>query len=213
MDICKVMKLMDNKCRSMNSRKVSMWSSSHPRTGMREDPKTKYLRDALITYHSSTITSKQYRFYSFRVYIHGGRDLGNGALSSLWSANLVGLNKIQKGQAALDADGMNWEVVKTTGSKTPGAISHHTGLVHGDKLYVFGGTKDSGDSNEHMFTLDLIRFKWEIVEQLGTAPKTRDEHTANLYDGSMVIFGGFEDGARVNSMYRFHISTRKWEKL
>ena len=29
----------------------------------------------------------------------------------------------------------------------------------------------------------------------------------------MVIFGGFEAGERVNTMYRFHFQTRKWEKI
>jgi N-acetylneuraminic acid mutarotase len=43
--------------------------------------------------------------------------------------------------------------------------------------------------------------------------KTRDEHTATLFDGSMVIFGGFEEGERVNTLSRFHFSTKKWEKI
>jgi hypothetical protein len=59
---------------------------------------------------------------------------------------------------------MNWEEVKTTGAKGPGAISNHSGVVHGDKLYLFGGSKDSGDSNDHMFTLDLLKYRWDIVE-------------------------------------------------
>ncbi len=59
---------------------------------------------------------------------------------------------------------MNWEEVKTSGTKVPGAISHHSGVVHGDKLYVFGGSKDSGDSNDVMYTLDLVRYRWDVIE-------------------------------------------------
>jgi len=43
---------------------------------------------------------------------------------------------------------MNWEEVKASGSKIPGALSNHTGVLHGEKVYLFGGSKDSGDSNE-----------------------------------------------------------------
>jgi len=38
-------------------------------------------------------------------------------------------------------------------------------------------------------------------------PVTRDEHTANLFENSMIIFGGFEAGERVNTIYRFTFST------
>ena len=89
---------------------------------------------------------------------------------------------------------MNWEEVKASGSKVPGALSNHTGVLHGEKVYLFGGSKDSGDSNEQMFSLDLQKYRWEIVEQLGEVPLTRDEHTASNFDNSMVIFGGFEAG-------------------
>ena len=64
---------------------------------------------------------------------------------------------------------MSWEEVKTTGVKVP-SLSNHTGIVHGDKLYVFGGSKDSGDSNDVMYSLDLVRYKWEVVEQNGAVP-------------------------------------------
>jgi hypothetical protein len=52
---------------------------------------------------------------------------------------------------------MNWQEVKTSGTKVPGALSNHAGIVHGDKLYLFGGSKDSGDSNDKMFSLDLLK--------------------------------------------------------
>lgn len=85
--------------------------------------------------------------------------------------------------------------------------------MYGDKVYVFGGSKDSGDSNDKMFTLDLSKYRWEIVEQSGEIPITRDEHTANLYADSMIIFGGFEAGERVNTIYKFSFATKKWEML
>lgn len=64
-----------------------------------------------------------------------------------------------------------------------------------------------------MFALDIPKNRWDVVEQLGEVPLSRDEHTATLVENSMVIFGGFEAGERVNSLYRFHFTTRKWEKV
>jgi hypothetical protein len=65
------------------------------KTGMREDPKTRFQRDEPIIYLLFTITSRNCSFNDInRIYIHGGRDLGNGALASLWSANLGSLKKI-----------------------------------------------------------------------------------------------------------------------
>ena len=66
----------------------------------------------------------------------------------------------------LDTEGMDWNEVKTSGTKVPGKISHHTGLVYQDKMYLFGGSKNSGDENETMFTLNLSTFKWEVVDQV-----------------------------------------------
>lgn len=45
-----------------------------------------------------------------------------------------------------DSEGMIWEEVKTTGgAKGPVALSNHSGVVHGDKMYLYGGSKNSGD--------------------------------------------------------------------
>jgi N-acetylneuraminic acid mutarotase len=108
---------------------------------------------------------------------------------------------------------MNWEEVKTSGAKVPGALSNHSGIVHGDKMYLFGGSKDSGDSNDVMYTLDLQKYRWEVVEQAGEVPSTRDEHSTSLYENTMIVFGGFEAGERVNTIFRFHFAAKKWEQV
>jgi N-acetylneuraminic acid mutarotase len=55
--------------------------------------------------------------------------------------------------------------------------------------------------------------KWEIINPRGDIPLTRDDHTALIYEGSMVIFGGFVDGERTNAMYRYYFKDNKWEKI
>ena len=109
---------------------------------------------------------------------------------------------------------MNWEEVKTTGAKVPGALSNHSGVVHGDKMYLYGGSKDSGDSNDVMYALDLQKYRWEVVEQVGEVPSTRDEHSTSLHENSsMIVFGGFEAGERVNTIFRFHFAAKRWEQV
>lgn len=45
-------------------------------------------------------------------------------------------------------------------------------------------------------------------------PLARDDHTAVVYEGSMVIFGGFtSDGERSNDLYRYHFKDNKWERV
>eukprot|EP00349_Pseudokeronopsis_sp_Brazil_P011736 CAMPEP_0202978888 /NCGR_PEP_ID=MMETSP1396-20130829/85186_1 /ASSEMBLY_ACC=CAM_ASM_000872 /TAXON_ID= /ORGANISM="Pseudokeronopsis sp., Strain Brazil" /LENGTH=156 /DNA_ID=CAMNT_0049718061 /DNA_START=601 /DNA_END=1068 /DNA_ORIENTATION=+ len=56
--------------------------------------------------------------------------------------------------------------------------------------------------------------KFEAVFARGDVPSHRDEHTAVIYENSMVIFGGFEySGERVNEIFRYFFSENKWEKV
>lgn len=56
--------------------------------------------------------------------------------------------------------------------------------------------------------------KWELIHARGEVPSTRDDHSAVIYENSMVIFGGFStDGERSNDVYRYYFKDNKWEKV
>lgn len=57
---------------------------------------------------------------------------------------------------------MAWKLIETTGPN-PGAISHHTSVVYNERMYLFGGSKMSGEENKNFYGLDLKLFKWEII--------------------------------------------------
>jgi hypothetical protein len=57
---------------------------------------------------------------------------------------------------------LSWELVSTSGH-SPGAVSHHTSVVFGDKMYLFGGSKSNGDENKNFYHLDLKNFRWEVI--------------------------------------------------
>jgi N-acetylneuraminic acid mutarotase len=40
-----------------------------------------------------------------------------------------------------------------------------------------------------------------VIPETGDVPSSRDEHTCNIYESSMVIFGGFVNGIRTNDVY------------
>jgi hypothetical protein len=61
--------------------------------------------------------------------VFGGQDLKEGCYNSLWKLNIKHI---------LDGGSTSWELIKGTG-KVPKAISHHTGFIYDDYLYVYGG--------------------------------------------------------------------------
>jgi N-acetylneuraminic acid mutarotase len=64
-----------------------------------------------------------------------------------------------------------------------------------------------------LYSLDLKTYKWEIINARGEVPLSRDEHTAFIYEGSMVVFGGFVNGDRVNEIYRYYFKENRWERV
>lgn len=64
-----------------------------------------------------------------------------------------------------------WKKVDTLGLAKPGALSHHTSVVHGDKMYLFGGSGPrtqamimSGLQTPALWSLDLKNFRWEAMQ-------------------------------------------------
>jgi|JI9StandDraft_1071089.scaffolds.fasta_scaffold714103_1 hypothetical protein len=67
-------------------------------------------------------------------YIHGGRDLKEGALDNLWRIDLDGVQAL-KDDPNRDVE---WEPIKTTGA-SPGKISHHQCVCIDDIMILIGG--------------------------------------------------------------------------
>jgi hypothetical protein len=55
-------------------------------------------------------------------------------------------------------------------------------------------------------------FAWSVQKTRGDIVKPRDEHTAVVDEENslMIIFGGFEDGERVNSTVIYNMKTNVW---
>jgi hypothetical protein len=44
-------------------------------------------------------------------------------------------------------------------------------------------------------------------------PYPRDEHSAIVYEDSIIIFGGFSFGKRTNDLFKYDIKNNEWVKL
>ena len=81
------------------------------------------------------------------------------------------------------------------------------------KVYLIGGSA-SGEDSTRDYALDLDSFEWSIIERKGKdAPASIDEHSANLFEDKIIIFGGNISGSKSNLMFLFDIKLKSWKKL
>lgn len=89
-------------------------------------------------------------------------------------------------------------MIPTKGDDRPGCLAHHSSVVFGDKMYLFGGSNLETE-NKKFYTLDINSLRWEVVKPKAgneVLSLSRDEHTTVVYEneGSMIVFGGFLQG-------------------
>jgi hypothetical protein len=77
-------------------------------------------------------------------------------------------------------------------------------------LYVFGGW-DGGTIGD-MYRISIVSYVWEKIEILGEKPLLCG-HSANVIDGKILIFGGFDGNLWVNSVYRVDLGSFECEKV
>ena len=97
----------------------------------------------------------------FSLYVHGGRDLKEGSIASMWRLNLTSIHQIMEDDVQ---DQMSeWELVQTTG-RGPGKISHHTVSVRPTKEVIFYGGLRGEDSNDEIFLFNPNTNAWSLVQ-------------------------------------------------
>ena len=147
------------------------------------------------------------------MYIYGGHDIREGSKDSLWMLDLRKLKDLDLDPTLQNKD-CHWKEIQTKGDDKPGCLAHHTSVVFGDKMYLFGGSNLESE-NRKFFSLDLNHFRWDVVKSRGDLPITRDEHTCAVYENesSMIIFGGFCNGERTNELIKYLFQENRWVKL
>ena len=96
---------------------------------------------------------------AYSLYVHGGRDLREGAIDNMWRLDLDSVMR-----ACEDSTyPVEWEPVLYKGVRTPGRISHHKCAVQGDKMILVGGLIGEMSNND-CWLFDLKTQFWEVAK-------------------------------------------------
>ncbi|CAG9761028.1 unnamed protein product [Ceutorhynchus assimilis] len=160
-----------------------MWSAVAPDEARSAAPSAR-------SKHSATVLGEH-------VYVLGGRN-GNLPLKDFWKYNLV------TGK---------WYHLKPTGDQLP-CLQEHTAVAYKDNIFVFGGEVSFSSSTETpLWVYDVKGNSWKKVKtKKGVAtPKGRRGHTSLVHNGSMLIYGGYQDlRGSCGELWAFHFDTESW---
>jgi len=92
----------------------------------------------------------------------------------------------------------------------------HTGVVHDEKMYIFGG-HITQPSSEYFHTVkqdihayDFAKREWTALSEEGAR---RTEHTSVVEGDNMYVFGGYSGTGYENSVMVYSFSTDKWAQM
>ena len=68
-------------------------------------------------------------------------------MANLWMLDLSKLQDLEKTEDLQDKKCM-WHQIDTSGKEVPGKISRHSSIVYGDKMFMFGGSKESSQNDK-----------------------------------------------------------------
>jgi len=94
----------------------------------------------------------------------------------------------------------------------------HTAVVLDNKMYIYGGhiTQPSSEYfhtvKQDLYEYNLMTREWRELPVGEGAPR-RTEHTAVVYNNSMVVFGGYSGNSYENSVMVFDFDTMQWRQL
>ncbi|GAB0088910.1 Leucine-zipper-like transcriptional regulator 1 homolog [Sergentomyia squamirostris] len=142
--------------------------------------------------------------YKDAIYVFGG-DNGKSMLNDL---------------IRFDVKEKSWGRAFSTGIP-PAPRYHHSAIVHGSSMFIFGGYTGDIHSNSNLQNKnDLFQYKfkngfWEEWKFVGRTPVARSAHGAAVYENKLWIYAGYDGNARLNDMWTIPLTgdTRQWEEI
>lgn len=91
-----------------------------------------------------------------------------------------------------------WRKLEDVEGLPPTSRNCHSATSYGKNLIIFGGREGDGSKKilNDVFILDTTEEKWIEPEIIGETPNPRMGHTAQLYNNTIIIHGGW-DGFKV----------------
>uniref|UniRef100_A0A803YJK2 BTB domain-containing protein n=1 Tax=Meleagris gallopavo TaxID=9103 RepID=A0A803YJK2_MELGA len=120
-----------------------------------------------------------------------------------------------------DVKDCSWCRAFTTGTP-PAPRYHHSAVVYGSSMFVFGGYTGDIYSNSNLKNKnDLFEYKfatgqWTEWKTEGRLPVARSAHGATVYSEKLWIFAGYDGNARLNDMWTIGLQDREltcWEEI
>lgn len=114
----------------------------------------------------------------------------------------------------LDIELSKWLKPTITG-KVPPQRYGHSAIFAGGIIIIFGGKGPKGVVYNDLYTFDPDHKKnsWLLANETGEAPAPRFNHTANLYDKKMYIFGGWNGKEFFNDTVMYDLEKMIWMKI
>ncbi|XP_014218455.1 leucine-zipper-like transcriptional regulator 1 [Copidosoma floridanum] len=143
--------------------------------------------------------------YKDAIYVFGG-DNGKRMLNDL---------------LRFDVKEKSWGRAFATG-QPPAPRYHHSAVVHGCSMFVFGGYTGDIHSNSNLTNKnDLFEYRfttgqWVEWKFYGKTPVARSAHGAAIYDNKLWIFAGYDGNVRLNDMWTISLCPKDpkvWEKV
>ena len=101
--------------------------------------------------------------YQNKLYIFGGHDIREGFLNNLWMIDMDAFNDFDVHPEDQEKS-CGWQQLQFNGKLRPEAVSHHTSVVHGNTMYLFGGCLASGLENNDFWSLNIDKMTWQIIK-------------------------------------------------
>ncbi|CAE7146201.1 unnamed protein product [Rhizoctonia solani] len=116
----------------------------------------------------------------------------------------------------LDTETFVWGKPKPTGDQPPPSRAHTATLVQNRYIFIVGGGQDFVYYDTvHIF--DTLTHKWTKPDIQGERPISRRAHTACLYNGRLIIFGGGNGNIALNDVWAMDVTVPfdklRWEQI
>ena len=125
--------------------------------------------------------------YAGKMIIFGGYD-GASRLNDCYEVDLNSYTVVQK----------------TLTGDTISERNHHTAVVFNGKMFIFGGYNYYTGLSSGCYSVDLLTYNVTRITVTGDSISARYIHTAEVYNGKMITFGG---STLTNTCYAVNLST------
>lgn len=104
------------------------------------------------------------------------------------------------------------KVTRTLGQRPACLVNASVTYCGDNEIYAFGGFDQYTDEvYNHVLKLDMITHQWSLVDNYGDIPGVRMGHTATLYQGKLLVFGGEnEHRTYLSDLIIFDLKTAHW---